>query len=318
VIILSGPGKTSHFYVRNPESKVERKFALPKGYTTEFIEMCCFDEIESLKNSDCDVSFTKHELIIKFTPEVLEVGTTKITDALKDMEKEYPTYDLLDLTQTKYNQNEVRKKVEEIEKSLKVKCSVSNNGTSVSFFGKIWKDVKDAKDKVVSVLLPSRGHSEQNSPKDTKDAGFNQKTPGFSRQFSWSTRAKALYVNETKEKITVKVYSSDILCVPVDCIVNAANVDLKHGGGIARAIANAAGKDLTKEGHDYLKQHGKLRVGEVCHTGAGKMSYNYVIHAVGPCWSDYKPYSKVIYFFKLTSFLILPIFIRLFEKQVVL
>jgi hypothetical protein len=41
----------------------------------------------------------------------------------------------------------------------------------VSFFGKIVQEVKDAKDKVVSLLFSPKGHLKQNSPWDTKDAG---------------------------------------------------------------------------------------------------------------------------------------------------
>jgi len=42
--------------------------------------------------------------------------------------------------------------------------------------------------------------------------------------------------------LTVHCYQADILKIQVQCIVNAANKDLDHGGGIALAISSAAGK----------------------------------------------------------------------------
>ncbi|KAH3787011.1 hypothetical protein DPMN_165130 [Dreissena polymorpha] len=97
----------------------------------------------------------------------------------------------------------------------------------------------------------------------------------------------------TSERIRVCVYSCDILKTRVDCIVNAANGNLNHDAGIALAIVLKAGHALDVEGQALLKttRHGCIEVGEACHTGAGNLQYKFIIHAVGPMWSDYKPYS---------------------------
>ncbi|XP_060604666.1 protein mono-ADP-ribosyltransferase PARP14-like isoform X2 [Ruditapes philippinarum] len=86
----------------------------------------------------------------------------------------------------------------------------------------------------------------------------------------------------------VKVYKGDILNIPVDCIVNAANKNLSHGGGVSAVIARAAGYSLTKEGDDYIAQHGEIPVGHAIATTAGVLHYKCVIHTVGPSWYDYK------------------------------
>jgi poly [ADP-ribose] polymerase 9 len=86
----------------------------------------------------------------------------------------------------------------------------------------------------------------------------------------------------------VKVYVGSILHLTVDCIVNAANENLMHGGGVAEVISRAAGYDFQKESDDYIQNNGPLSVTECCTTSAGSLQqYQCVIHSVGPKWYDY-------------------------------
>jgi O-acetyl-ADP-ribose deacetylase (regulator of RNase III) len=97
---------------------------------------------------------------------------------------------------------------------------------------------------------------------------------------------------KTAHGIIVKVYPGDITHLPVDCIVNAANEHLVHAGGVARAIALAAGAEFERESKAYVKNHGPLSVTKCCVTSAGKLSYKHVIHTVGPTWEDYTDKEK--------------------------
>ena len=83
------------------------------------------------------------------------------------------------------------------------------------------------------------------------------------------------------------MYKTDITKLPVDAIVNAANEHLSHGGGVAYAIARAAGFSLEYEGEDYIRRHGPLKVTEVAVTTGGSLPCKKVLHAVGPRWLDY-------------------------------
>ena len=74
----------------------------------------------------------------------------------------------------------------------------------------------------------------------------------------------------------------DLLYEPVDCIVNAANGGLSHGGGVAAAIEQAAGPRLTAEGDAIIRERGRIPVGEAVVTTAGNLPFKGVIHAVGP------------------------------------
>lgn len=70
---------------------------------------------------------------------------------------------------------------------------------------------------------------------------------------------------------TVVALVGDLTKQEVDVIVNAANAELQHGGGVAAAIAKAGGKAIQEESNDYVEQHGPLEVGEAATTTAGEM-----------------------------------------------
>ena len=113
----------------------------------------------------------------------------------------------------------------------------------------------------------------------------------INKTFNWSEDAQEVRSYTTVEGIRVYVYIANILKLPVDCIVNAANDTLKHGGGVALVIAKAAGRRLTEEGDRYVRKNGLLPVGTACTTTAGDLPYKYVIHAVGPRWFDYSSHT---------------------------
>lgn len=78
----------------------------------------------------------------------------------------------------------------------------------------------------------------------------------------------------------------DLLVEPVEAIVNAANGQLAHGGGVAAAIAAAAGPALELEGDLILAERGEIPVGEAVVTTAGRLPFRGVVHAVGPMQGD--------------------------------
>ncbi|XP_078692595.1 uncharacterized protein LOC144922590 [Branchiostoma floridae x Branchiostoma belcheri] len=92
----------------------------------------------------------------------------------------------------------------------------------------------------------------------------------------------------TFSDIKVSVYKGDITQQKADVVVNAANSELKHFGGVALAISKAGGKSIQEESRDYVMRHGALRIGQAMHTSAGNMPCQHVIHTVGPMWDSYK------------------------------
>jgi len=83
--------------------------------------------------------------------------------------------------------------------------------------------------------------------------------------------------------------TGDLVRQQTEAIVNPANVHLSHGGGAARAIAVAAGRELEDDCSDYIRQHRWLKVGEAMHTRPGNLPLPIVsvIHVAGPNFSEY-------------------------------
>jgi putative ATPase len=78
----------------------------------------------------------------------------------------------------------------------------------------------------------------------------------------------------------------DITAEEVDAIVNAANSQLRHGGGLAAAILRRGGAAIQQESDDWIKEHGPVSHAEPACTRSGNLPCRYVIHAVGPVWGE--------------------------------
>jgi O-acetyl-ADP-ribose deacetylase len=79
---------------------------------------------------------------------------------------------------------------------------------------------------------------------------------------------------------------ADLLAEPSDAIVNAANGQLAHGGGVAAAIASAAGPELTCQGDAIVRERGPIPSGGAVATTAGRLPFKAVVHVVGPRQGD--------------------------------
>jgi O-acetyl-ADP-ribose deacetylase (regulator of RNase III) len=73
----------------------------------------------------------------------------------------------------------------------------------------------------------------------------------------------------------IEVRDTDITSLEVDAIANAANTDLRHGGGVAGAISRAGGPAIQSES----SERAPIRLGEAVATSGGDMPCRWVIHA---------------------------------------
>ncbi len=84
----------------------------------------------------------------------------------------------------------------------------------------------------------------------------------------------------------LRLLHGDLTEEPVDAIVNAANAQLAHGGGVAGAIVRRGGDVIQAESDAWIRQNGLASHERPAMTGAGRLPCRYVIHAVGPVWGE--------------------------------
>jgi O-acetyl-ADP-ribose deacetylase len=90
-------------------------------------------------------------------------------------------------------------------------------------------------------------------------------------------------LNESVFKdIKVRVIRGDLTQSDTDAIVNAANSNLQHGGGVAGAIVRRGGQIIQEESNMI----GYVPVGHCVLTTGGSLKAKYVIHTVGPRWGE--------------------------------
>ncbi|XP_062416544.1 protein mono-ADP-ribosyltransferase PARP14-like isoform X2 [Pungitius pungitius] len=80
----------------------------------------------------------------------------------------------------------------------------------------------------------------------------------------------------------VLVRQGDITKQEADVLVNAANEDLEHTGGVAAALSKAGGPEVQTECRAIVKQWGKVPTGDVVVTTGGNLKCKSLMHAVGP------------------------------------
>ncbi len=79
-------------------------------------------------------------------------------------------------------------------------------------------------------------------------------------------------------KSRMKIVEGNIALLAVEAVVNAANKQLKLGGGVAGAIRIHGGPSIQEE----CDRLAPIEVGQAVITGGGNLKAKSVIHAVGP------------------------------------
>jgi O-acetyl-ADP-ribose deacetylase len=93
-------------------------------------------------------------------------------------------------------------------------------------------------------------------------------------------------MKENISGITIECLIGDIASQgDMTAVVNAANAQLRTGGGVAGALHRAAGPGLEEE----CRPMAPIKPGEAVITGGHKLPNRYVIHCLGPIFGVDKP-----------------------------
>lgn len=93
------------------------------------------------------------------------------------------------------------------------------------------------------------------------------------------------------ENITIELKRGDIASQDdMDAVVNAANAQLRIGGGVAGAIHRAAGPKLAEE----TQPMAPIEPGEAVISGGHNLPNDYVIHCLGPVYGRDKPEDELL------------------------
>jgi O-acetyl-ADP-ribose deacetylase (regulator of RNase III) len=91
--------------------------------------------------------------------------------------------------------------------------------------------------------------------------------------------------------VTVECVQGDITAQDdVAAIVNAANAELRSGGGVAGAVHRGAGPELEREARPLAP----IRPGEAVITGGHDLPNRYVIHTLGPVYGQDRPEAELL------------------------
>ena len=98
-------------------------------------------------------------------------------------------------------------------------------------------------------------------------------------------------MRRTVHGVTIECVRGDITSQDdVTAVVNAANAELRSGGGVAGAIHRAAGPELEEEASPLAP----ISPGEAVITGGHGLPNRYVIHALGPVYGQDRPERELL------------------------
>jgi len=98
-------------------------------------------------------------------------------------------------------------------------------------------------------------------------------------------------MTHTETGVTIELTAGSIVKQPdVEAVVNAANAQLRTGGGVAGALHSAAGPGLS----DETRPMAPIQPGEAVITGGHDLHNDHVIHVLGPVYGRDEPSDELL------------------------
>ncbi|KAJ8316886.1 hypothetical protein KUTeg_004790 [Tegillarca granosa] len=268
---------------------------LVKKPDTEKIE-CTLDHFKILKELKLIKDFsalktersTLNDKLVSIEGPVDHIRALKCT--LDDISK-WPKEEILLSTFPETDMSKINQVCQDISQNLPDLC-IRQQENKIVVAGKYYEKVQNAKLKINlaigRVKTTGRGERVISNPDYNSSKDLSQQSellPEKSTFIQASTSSTPINANifETKEGISVYIYTGDILVSNVDCIVNNK---FNHKGEIAADITKQAGEEVVQQYDRYIKQNSPFQRAKICKTTAGNLKYKYILHVVGPHWGD--------------------------------
>ncbi|CAC5424296.1 unnamed protein product [Mytilus coruscus] len=276
---------------------------------TQYIQ-AIHDEYER-KSIITEIIEDKQGQIILYCTSKGEAGMIreKIQDYFLDNSEKEITINLPP-AQLKFLQEQMKDEVDDLEKGLrKKKIIVAVKGDGILIKGnpqgindaeneiealvqKIYK-TKHSMDKpgLLELMNSSEGKSKLKQVSKqarvviSSDSDEDERSSGqIRRRRGASSDERAVYSAAGGQEVIV--VKGDITGLDVDVIVNAANKDLAHSGGLAKVLVQKGGKSIQDECDQFISYNGQLTEGECYCSKPGMLSCKMIVHAVGPVWQS--------------------------------
>ncbi|XP_065925390.1 protein mono-ADP-ribosyltransferase PARP14 isoform X4 [Magallana gigas] len=182
------------------------------------------------------------------------------------------------------NDEDVKKAYESLMRFIKHlredSCSINKPGAKVFFNSSKGREaMKKAGKDTSCIILNKEGirHIKEN------------RENGSSRGHRRTSYSLPIKIAECELQFCDKkfiVMKGDVTKLKVDVLVNAANGELDHCGGLALAISKAGGKSIQEESNTYIASNKIVPDGEAIPAQPGELPCKRLIHAVGPRWRN--------------------------------
>ncbi|XP_022787787.1 poly [ADP-ribose] polymerase 14-like [Stylophora pistillata] len=283
-VLSSSSWKSLHSQIIS-NSKVEIVVDIPSGtvWVSGVVEDVkeCYDQI---------IDFLQKNTILCDTV-VLDTGSTRfvferLSSKIDEIKKDLATCSVdvrmaadskgIEVSGTTEGLKRCSPRILELTKSIATASIPIDRPGMKKFFlrGKGPKSLKSIEDANSCIIIPKEGNEIEASL--ISDEEEEKIFEGTSAEFICSFLTK-----ETKK---ISVFKGDITKHPVDAIVNAANENLQHAGGLAAEIVREGGSDIQRQCDQFVADIGRLLEGRTLVTTAGRLPCSQIIHTVGPKW----------------------------------
>lgn len=267
----------------------------------ELMRYFCSQEEEKLKNRYTSTYICSYTHTIKTYDAVL---SKEIVSTVKDIESKISQLHFVEMNQSVSDELRYSSFMRRLNTA---DCLVCVPDRRICIFGSSVLHLYNAFEAVCTEFEKRNGSSSGTNFKLTRNPDLSVDRSYSSTTLSTSASSDVTsnqeYDGTMVGSVRVKVYNGSILHARVEAIVNAANVSLTFDAGVSRVIHKAAGHFYEKGCLNLIQQKDSILQTSKCYAsepGNLRDKFKWILHAVGPRWTDYEKKEECIYSLALT------------------